>query len=301
MHSNGINDNLFLKINFADNQPYLAEGRSNEHDQTHHEPAIMLVGWMLSDELAHPVGVRVEFACKVIFSLLWRSKKTSSSIWSTWSYQHYHQHHEHDRPRPHIIINSMSMIVFVHTSSSSTSLFLTRCPLAEKLPVVAGNIWNSDLNWTITDDWKVSHLELISEFFQYKLVCLISTTVWQLTRCTWGCTSCQPQCRPGLSSSLSPEQLGPAGQNAISSTSSSSGRAGQQQQHHVSHHDVCIKSTSSSLSAISFSVTYNQYQNHFLGALVSSMWLKNWISLDLVVGSLWLFSISFPLHLVVRL
>ena len=181
------------------------------------------------------------------FSLFYGGlKKTSSSIWSTWSYQHYRQyrrqhHHQYDRhDLINIIINIMSMIVFVHTSSSSTSLFLTRCPLAEKLPVVAGKIWNSDLNWTITDDWKVSHFKSLSELFQYKRVCLISTTVWQLTRCTWGCTSCQPQCRPGLSSSLSPEQLGPAGQNAISSTSSSSGRAGQQQQHHVSHHDVCI-------------------------------------------------------------
>ena len=109
MHSNGINDNLFLKINFADNQPCLVEGRSHYHDQTHHQPAIMLVGWMLSDELAHPVGVRVEFTCKVIFSLLWRSKKTSSSIWSTWSYQHYHQHHEHDRLRPHIIIINITL------------------------------------------------------------------------------------------------------------------------------------------------------------------------------------------------
>ena len=81
MHSNGIkNDNLFLKINFADNQPCLVEGMSHYHDQTDHEPAIMLVGWMLSDELAHPVGVCVEFTCKVIFSLLWKSKKTSSSI-----------------------------------------------------------------------------------------------------------------------------------------------------------------------------------------------------------------------------
>ena len=214
MHSNGINDNLFLKINFADNQPCLVEGRSHYHDQTHHQPAIMLVGWMLSDELAHPVGVCVQFACKVIFSLLWRSKKTSSSIWSTWSYQHYHQHHEHDRLRPHIIIINIT--------------------LSYQMPVgweVASSCWKH-LKFRFELDnnrWLESFpFELISELFQYKHVCLISTTVWQLTRCTWGCTSCQPQCRPGLSSSLWPEQSSPAVQNAIHPTSPSSGRAGQQ-------------------------------------------------------------------------
>ena len=110
---NGINDHPFLKINFADNQPCLAEGSSHNHDRTHHQPAIMLVGWMLSDELAHPVGVCVEFT--------WSKNmiNTINAIYSS------------------LFIQSHYIII----------LILTGRPLAQQLPVVAGNCHDDHLRF----------------------------------------------------------------------------------------------------------------------------------------------------------